>query len=113
MGKILHETRRVTFESLSEIRRAYSHAFKGTLDEAFEPVNDLVKVEKTRHLFAHRGGVVDRKFKDDMQSYQEYSELKINERLRLTGPVTRNYIDTCVRSGVALVLLADAAVANG
>jgi hypothetical protein len=107
MGTILHETRRVTFESLSEIRKAYSHAFKGKLDESFEPLNELVKVEKTRHLFAHRGGLIDRKFKDEMADFEEYAGLTIGERLRLTGPVTRDHITACIRTGTNLLKFAD------
>jgi hypothetical protein len=75
MGTILHETRRVTFESWGDVRRAHYHAFKGELESAFEPWQPIYRAEKTRHLFAHRGGLVDRKFRDEMKDFPEYGSL--------------------------------------
>jgi hypothetical protein len=46
MGTILHETRRVTFESWGDIRKAYEYAFKGELAEAFEPWRPIHRAEK-------------------------------------------------------------------
>jgi hypothetical protein len=107
MGTILHETRTVTFESWKEVRKAYEHCFKGDLTDAFEPWQSVYQAEKTRHLFAHRGGMVDRKFRDEMKDFPEYSSLVVGERLRLTGPVVRDHIDACIRCGVGLLRSAD------
>ena len=107
MGTILHSTKKVSFESLNDIRNLYRQAFKGAMDDAFEPIDDLVKAEKTRHLFAHRGGLVDRKFKDQMKDYPEYTSAVIGERLRLTGPVTGSYVAACAKCGVALLKAID------
>lgn len=95
MGRILHDTRRVTFESWNDVKKAYSGAFKDEIADAFEPADALFKVEKARHLFAHRGGVVDRQFKEQMKKFAEFSDLAVGERLRLTGPVVRDYIFVC------------------
>lgn len=107
MGRILHDTRRVSFESWYDVKKAYSQAFKGEIDEAFEPADLLLKAEKTRHLFAHRGGQIDRKFKEDMEPFPEHDELVQGERLRLTGPVVRDHIKTCVGCAVALAQRVD------
>jgi hypothetical protein len=107
MGTVLHETRRVSFESWGEVKKAYTHAFKGELDDAFEPQRPIYLAEKTRHLFAHRGGMVDRKFRDEMKGFPEYSSLVVGERLRLTGPVVRDHVDACVKCGVALLQSVD------
>jgi hypothetical protein len=107
MGTILHDTKRVSFESLNEIKNLYSQTFKGGVDGAFEPFDDLAKAEKTRHLFAHRGGLIDQKFKAQMAKYPEYANAVIGERLRLTGPVTGEHVNACAQCGVALLRQVD------
>jgi len=105
-GTALHQTQKVTFESLKNIRTAYSHAFKGEVNDVFD-CPELIMAEKTRHLFAHRGGLIDRRFKDDTSQFDEYKEVVIGERLRLTGPVTGHLINACVSRGTKLLLLVD------
>ncbi len=107
MGSVLQDTKKVAFEFLYDIRGNYSDAFKGAIDVAFEPFEELQKAEKTRHLFAHRGGLIDRKFKDDMAKFPEYINAEIGDRLRLTGPVTRNHIDACAKAGCELLIAVD------
>ncbi|OSI58146.1 hypothetical protein BSZ15_10560 [Bradyrhizobium canariense] len=102
-GTALHQTRKVTFESLKEIRAAYSQAFKSELDHAFEAVPYIAAAEKFRHLFAHRGGLIDRKFRDEMDRFEESKEMVIGERLRLTGDVTGTIVAACVECGVELL----------
>lgn len=103
MGTILHDTKKVTFESLNDIRTAYNQTFKAELNGAFEPIGDLIKAEKTRHLFAHRGGFIDQKFKSDTNEFPEYASIKIGDRLRLTGPVTSSHVVACVKCGIELL----------
>lgn len=107
MGTVLHDTKKVSFESLLEVRKAYSQAFDGVTDAVFEPLDGLIRAEKTRHLFAHRGGLIDKKFKEDMERFPEYNGAVVGERLRLTGPVTRDHINACVNAGVALAKTVD------
>lgn len=107
IGTFLHQTRRISLESLKDIRSVYAHTFKGHMDEIFGDCSDLVKAEKTRHLFAHRNGLIDRKFKDEMAEFNEYKSVAIGERLRLTGPVTGGHIYACLNCGTSLLLAAD------
>lgn len=107
MGTVLHDTKRVTFESLYDIREHYSHAFKNELNSTFEPFDDLIKVEKTRHLFAHRGGIIDRKFKDETKRFDEYKSATVGDRLRLTGPVVGEHVNSCVKCATALLTAVD------
>jgi hypothetical protein len=107
MGTVLHSTRKVTFESWSDIKRAYELAFKDQLAEAFEPWRPIYRAEKTRHLFAHRGGMVDHKFREEMKDFPEYGLLVVGERLRLTGPVVRDHVDACIKCGMALLKSVD------
>jgi hypothetical protein len=103
MGTILRDTKKVTFESLDDIRKIYKDSLKIDIDGVFDPVDDLIKAEKTRHLFAHRGGLIDQKFKTQMSRYPEYTNVAIGERLRLTGPVTASHVGACCKSGIALL----------
>lgn len=107
MGTILRDTKKITFESLDDIMKTYKDSFKIDVDSIFDPVEDLIKAEKTRHLFAHRGGLVDQKFKSQMSRYPEYAAALIGERLRLTGPVTASHVGACCKSGIALLKTVD------
>jgi len=59
-GRVLRDTKKVTFDSLSGIQDAYKQAFKGAINTAFGP--QLRHTEKVRHLIAHRAGLIDDKF---------------------------------------------------
>jgi hypothetical protein len=107
VGSALHITGKISFQTLKEIRMAYSQAFKGEIDSIFDGSPELVKSEKIRHLFAHRGGLVDRKFKDEMSNFDDCKNVVIGERLRLTGPVTGQLINACIGTGTSLLWAAD------
>lgn len=107
MGTVLHLEHKVSFEVWSEIKEAYSHAFGGDLDKCFEPAEEIRKAEKTRHLFAHRGGIIDQKFKDEMKRYSEYDGLVVGERLELTGEIVRKHVDACLKCGAELLTTVD------
>jgi hypothetical protein len=74
---------------------------------ARRPSRPIYRTEKTRHLFAHRGGMVDRKFRDEMKDFPEFESLVIGERLRLTGRVVTEHVDACVKCGTGLVRAVD------
>jgi len=110
-GRVLRDTKKVTFDSLSGIQDAYKQAFKGAISEPFD--QELRHTEKVRHLIAHRAGLIDQKFKAEMSDYSEYERQFVGSRILLTGPIVRDRIDACVRSGVSLVRALDKwAVAN-
>ena len=107
MGTILRDTKKVSFKSLGDIRSAYKQAFNGEIDGVFDPVDDLVKAEKTRHLFAHRGGLIDQKFKADMKDFPEYMDMMVGERVRLIGPVAKSHVTACAKCGTTLLKAVD------
>lgn len=106
-GTALHQSQKIAFDSLRKIRAAYSHAFNNELDYVFDTLPALIRAEKIRHLFAHRGGLIDRKFKDDLSAFDDCKELVIGDRLRLTGPITGQLFDACVRCGTELLVATD------
>jgi hypothetical protein len=107
MGTVLHDTRRVSFESWNDVRTAYAYAFAGAMDDAFNPLQDVYLAEKTRHLFAHRGGLVDKKFLGEMKDFSEFSGTVVGERLRLTGPILKARADACIKCGADLLVGVD------
>ena len=97
----------MNFEQWTKIKVAYADAFEGQLDAAFEPSDQILLAEKTRHLFAHRAGMVDAKFKSEVELFPEYQNLEIGKRLRLTGPVVKERVDACLQCGANLLKGAD------
>jgi hypothetical protein len=105
MGHVLKDANRVNFKSLDNIRKAYKDAFKAQLDAAFVPYDDIRHAEKTRHLLAHRGGLIDAKFKEEMAGFEGYGDLEIGKHLLLTGTLVQKHLSTMVQCGIALFRL--------
>ena len=64
-----------------------------------------------RQLLAHRGGVIDQKFKRDMRNYREYDQQAAGSHLALGGPMVARLVGASARSGTALLRFADAHLA--
>jgi len=106
-GTLLRQSKRISFESLNDIRQAYSQAFKGEHDRVFEECPELIIAEKTRHLFAHRGGLMDQKFIEQMKGNPQYASAAAGERLRLTGPIAGSHVAACTGCGISLLKTVD------
>lgn len=102
MGKILFENKRVSFQSFYDIKSAYQDAFGEDFSDVFKDIDSVVCAEKIRHLIAHRGGLIDAKFKNEMKNFADYSDLSLGEMLPLNGPMAREQIDSCAKFGTAL-----------
>jgi hypothetical protein len=107
MGTALFQTQKVSFNSLNDIINNYNSAFFGAADGCFEPRSELVEAEKVRHLFAHRGGVVDAKFIREMAGNPSYSQIVEGQRLPITGPSVCQHVDACVKSGTKVIEFVD------
>lgn len=107
MGTLIRQNKMVSFTSWNDIKQAYSSAFAGALDSAFVPSGPIYLAEKTRHLFAHRSGLVDDKFRQETEAYPEYQGLVSGERLRLTGSVVKVRVEACLQCGANLLKGAD------
>lgn len=102
MGDFLRRTRKVTFNSLSDVRTHYKLIFDGEADKCFAPVTELEAAEKIRHLLAHRGGLIDQRFKDDLPDNAKYSSLRVGETIRFDGAEVCGHVAACARSAVNL-----------
>lgn len=112
MGSFLHQSQKVSFQSLDAIKTGYVDAFGGgAVSDCFEPWAELRLTEKTRHLLAHRSGIVDDKFLRDVKKHPEYATLQVGNELRLVGGQVRDRVDACVHSAAALLRFVDVRLA--
>ena len=67
-GTILRQSTKFNFQKLSGIRAAYSAAFSRPVDEIDRALssNDLDAINLVRNLIAHRGGVADQIYVDEI-----------------------------------------------
>jgi hypothetical protein len=84
MGTLLFNEKKVDFQSLKDTRLAYKTAFSGELERIFDQYQtELFRLETVRNLFAHKGGIIDRKFLDRMG--EDVGDQKIGDSLVLNG----------------------------
>ena len=99
MGTVFLENNRVSFQSLGALKLAYADIFKGASDSAFEPWHAIYLAERIRHVIAHRGGLVDRKFQREMQHYPHYSDVSLDQPVPLSGANVAAHVQACVVCG--------------
>jgi hypothetical protein len=93
MGTLLLRQKSVDFQQLKSIKAAYSVAFDGETDVIFESANPKLDIlEATRNLLAHKGGVIDKKFKDRVANVPGLAESIEGAQLFFTGPVVREQL---------------------
>ena len=76
---------------------------QGTFDDS----SKVYQAEQIRHLIAHRGGVVDGKFKEKMKDVQEFQGAEIGEYLELSGPFVKANLEACVRCAMNIFRFVD------
>lgn len=106
MGNLLVEIG-ASFAKLAEIKSQYCDAFGHTAKGCFEPGDMLYLAAKVRNLIAHRGGIVDARFKKEVASFPAYADQRLGGHLSLTGSMVRELVDACVGSAVKLTLYVD------
>lgn len=109
MGTLLLRQNSVDFQRLKSIRAAYSVAFDGETDAIFDHPNHskLPILEVTRNLLAHKGGVVDKKFKDRVSNVPGLAGVEEGVQLFFTGPVVKEHINAASRCAIALLAYVD------
>jgi hypothetical protein len=96
MGTILYDTNKTTFQSFGDIKNAYTGAFGSEIDAIFADTTLVFHAEQIRHLFAHRGGVVDEKFRKKMRSCTDFDRAEVGDYIKLDGPIVRKYSEGCL-----------------
>jgi hypothetical protein len=106
-GDMLVEERKVNFHKFNDTKKAYKIALGDDIEAELSKHNDLYAIEQIRNLLAHRGGVADRKFIDEMIQHGNYNTTKIGDKIRLDGPLVCSIIDELVICSVVLCQAVD------
>ena len=107
MGTRLIQTKKANFQTFNTIKNSYQYAFAGAADFVFSNNSEIYKAEKIRHLLAHRAGLIDPKFVNEMKDYPEFADLKAGTYFELSGPNVCKNIDVCVKISVDLFKFVD------
>lgn len=106
MGEILHDLKKIKTESLDDLRSLYSSTF-GPAVAAVLQSDDLFMAERTRHLIAHRSGVVDAKYLNEARGKIPYDGFTEGLRIPINGPLVATMVGACVQAGVDLLKFVD------
>lgn len=100
MGSILKA--KVPFETLEEVLAAYATVFGEEITRTYTPamLTETRALEATRHLLAHRGGVVDRKFKGVVKQIARFASVEEGKQMHINGEMAGEL----ARNGIALSL---------
>ena len=107
MGTMLTRTKRVQFKSFNDIKDAYEHAFLRDAEPMFARQSEIWLAGKVRHLIAHRSGIVDHKFHEEMRDIPEYKDVPVDTRIPLNGPLAARHFEACLRQGEAIIRTVD------
>ena len=110
MGSFLRETRRVTFQKISDIRTFYSLAFGvKQIDAIFDDIDDgyVYALSAVRNALTHNGGRVDGKFLDQAKRFSELRSLPLKTKILLDGEVVAKHRNAAANILVALFKLVD------
>lgn len=109
LGKFLRETRRVTFQSLDSIRRAYIIAFADEAKNLFHGTNNgyIEALSAFRNVFVHRSGKADKEFVRQIERFPEFRSIKVGDQIQLDGELVAKLRVASVLMAQALVTLVD------
>jgi hypothetical protein len=102
VGTILGE--KFDFSGVSGIRVAYRAAFGTDCPVLEAPLRDrdLCRLEATRHLIVHRGGVIDQEYSDRVQT-----DAAIGDFLTLSTESFQSLVNIAIGSGASLLRYVD------
>jgi hypothetical protein len=108
MGNVLAESKKVSFRTLDEIRKSYKIAFNGTV-EIVNSISgrDLDALHAVRNAIVHRGGYVDKMFRDRMERDPYWSQFQVGDELPIDGEKAASLTDTSIKAAVGLIRIVD------
>ncbi len=113
MGRILQEV--WNFSRRNEAADAYYKSFRedaastALLKSIFDSV-ELQWLAETRNLLIHDGGVVSKRFRDEIGSHGHFGKLTADDdgqQIQLTGEIVCGFVDTATGFGVRLIKCVD------
>jgi hypothetical protein len=108
MGNAFREFKKGKFQTLDELIGTYRASFGASIDSVFSAHPDVIAAGKVRHLVAHRGGLVDEKFKQELSAYPALSGVMVGSYLPVDGPLVCSLVDALARTSTDLILFVDA-----
>lgn len=114
MGHFLKEEGRVSFSSLWGIKTAYYDAFRTPGDDDHRTAAPLASffdsaypelkaLEAIRNLLAHRGGIVDQQFREEVEGQASLYALSLGEMIPVDGVMVQNYLRAVIQVSVFLL----------
>ena len=105
MGKVLKRLKKVDFQSWYTIKDAYVAAFGNEVEDIFDLPDhaDMGVIESMRNLIAHRAGIVDQQFIDDVGNHPRFHGISINDEIEVDGLMAVEFHNCTARLGVALI----------
>ncbi|MBS0416685.1 MAG: hypothetical protein JSR66_03155 [Proteobacteria bacterium] len=102
----------VKLQRFEGMRIAYTDVFGVDAAKIFDKYPDLLPMSKLRHLFAHRGGFVDEKFRDEMKNIPALNGYAVGDEVKLTFTQVRACWKVAVDAAAELFDLVDGKVAT-
>jgi hypothetical protein len=82
--------RRLSFQSLDKIRKAFTSAFRDDYKSQMQEVFDdpaLLRLERSRHLLVHKAGRIDAAFAQANRNDANWGTLTVGEELKITDAI--------------------------
>jgi len=107
---VTDECRQLTSQGFSYSRKYYEKRFGIHLENSGVLIDDIEEIHERRHLFVHRGGIIDSKYQKRFAPYLDVDDqLEISEQYILTAldklTVVAEYIINCVKTNWPMPLL--------
>ncbi len=113
-GSHLRAKRKVTFQTLPNIRRLYEAAFGELLAMEFNNVagGHIVALSAIRNVLTHRAGLTDSTFLEQVAHFPEFSRYKVSEPVLLDGECVKRLRQASLELGLALISFVDDEIAR-
>lgn len=110
MGTILKRRGDIAFRSIYDIRESYHRAFRDQSKDIDDVLDDpkLQYAAAVRNLLIHKGGIVDKEFRNQVSLVPEVPVVNDKERFPLTGKLCAELSDTCRTCSMLLTNLVHA-----
>jgi hypothetical protein len=98
--------RRISFQSLEKIRRAFQWAFADDYKPLLKDIFDdpaLIRVEKCRHLLVHRGGRVDSAFAQAAENDRLWGKVAVGDELKISESIATDSWTAAANAGSNLL----------
>ena len=99
IGSFLRETRRVSFQTLDNIKSAYAMAFGQDVVDLFPTIDGgfIEALCACRNIIAHKAGRADSEFLRKVERFPEFSECKLHQPVFLDGELVSKMLNAAVR----------------